>query len=264
MKAAGFSPRAWLVMGVLGVAGLLALRSALAPPGGAVMVFAASSLSDLLQEVARNFRDHTGGVVEYDFHSSALLKRKIDAGGRPDLFISASPVEVDALEKEGLVMARADLMKNRLVLLEKLSRPGWEERLRAGEELLRRPGTGRIALGDPGHVPAGRYGREALERLGLWGEVEGRLVRTIHVRQVLEYVKRGEADLGIAYRTDARAVEGVRVLWVFPEETHSAIVYVGASIQGGEHPRRAAEFLEYLKSRARRTVIERHGFLVPR
>ncbi|MCZ6601887.1 MAG: molybdate ABC transporter substrate-binding protein [Planctomycetota bacterium] len=237
------------------------IRHDAGPPGP--LVFAASSLTDYLEDAADRFRDHEGKAVRLHFGASAILKRQIEAGAGADLFVSASPAEIDALEKAGRVLRRADLMRNRLVLVERDSRPGWQERWEAGAKAVLRPEIDRVAIGDPDASPVGRYARQALTGMGLWEGLQGRLLKGVHARQALQYARSGEADLAIVYQTDARGVEGLRTIYAFPPEAHSPILYVGAVVQGGDQTDIAGDFLDYLAHRVRHGLIHEYGFSIP-
>ena len=255
--------RALLLAGLAALAGLLGVRI-LRPGGGdRPLVFAASSLTEFLIEADEFYQLDQGREVDLHFHASALLRRQIETGGGADLFISASPDEVDALEASGLVLARAPVARNRLVLVEREAREGWQERLLEGARVLEREDLGTLAIGEPETVPAGRYAREAMESLGVWDRIGPAAVRGTNVRQVLEYVRRGQADVGIVYRTDPRAGDGLRTIHVFAEETHSPILYVGAVVAGGRHPEKARAFLDWLSKPERNGLLRKHGFLVP-
>jgi molybdate transport system substrate-binding protein len=166
---------------------------------------------------------------------------------------------MDYLEQRHLVLAgsRRDLLGNRLVLIA----PGDSKvRLAAvpGMNLAGALGTGRLAMGDPGSVPAGIYGKAALEKLGVWSQVSDRVASAESVRAALALVSRGEAPLGIVYRTDALAAKGVRIVAEFPSDSHPPIVYPAALLSGASP--RAKQLLEFLGKPAAREILARHGF----
>jgi molybdate transport system substrate-binding protein len=201
--------------------------------------------------------------VTASYAGSSLLARQIERGAPADVFISADLDWMDYLASRGLIDARTrtDLLGNRLVLIVPAeSRIAVE--IVPGFPLAQLVGRQRLAIADPDHVPAGRYGRVALEKLGIWTSVENKLARGENVRAALNFVARGETPLGIVYRTDANAEKKVRVLAQFPAHTHPAIVYPAAVTAASKNPS-AAAFISYLKAPAARAVFERHGFTVP-
>lgn len=227
-----------------------------------VLAFAAASLTDVLGELGGQYRVRSGRTVTFSFAASSALARQIEAGARADLFVSADREWMDYLQQRGLIAAasRRDIAGNRLVLVAPADSPA---RIELGErvDLGRALGRGRLALADPDIVPAGRYARAALQRLGAWTAVEHAIARAENVRVALAYVARGEAPLGIVYETDARIEPRVRIVVRLPENTHPPIRYPAALTRtAGEE---AAGFLEFLGSAEARAVFERHGFTVP-
>ena len=253
--------RVLVVAGAALVVGLVATRLLAPPRGDRPVVFAASSLADFLLEAGEFYKLDRASDMDVHFGASTLLQRQIEKGGGADLFISASPREVDALAAAGLVAHRATLFRNRLVLIEREDREGWRERLQAGTKIFEGDALGTLAIGEPEVVPAGRYARDALRHIGAWDRVAPVVVRGTNVRQVLEYVRRGQADMGIVYRTDKRQGEGLRSIVVFDEATHPPIEYVGAIVKGGKHPELARSFLDWLAIPERRRLIRKHGFV---
>ncbi len=173
-----------------------------------------------------------------------------------DAFLSAGSKPMDQLEAEGLLrqQSRADLLRNSLVLIA----PGGSE-LR-GFEGLKGESVHLIALGDPASVPAGQYGKQTLEALHLYNEVQSKIVLGKDVRQVLTYVETGNADAGLVYATDVQGSRRVQVIAVAPENKHEPIVYPVAEIKNSRSPSEAHDFLAFLRSPAARAIFERHGF----
>jgi molybdate transport system substrate-binding protein len=250
-----------LLVAVLALGAPWHTRAADDPPAD-VLVFAAASLTDVLGELGEQYRTRTGRRVTFSFAASSALARQIEAGARADLFISADQEWMDYLQERGLIAAgsRRDIAGNRLVLIapaDSAVQVGFGERVDLGPAL----GTGRLALADPDIVPAGRYAKAALQRLGAWAGVENRLARAENVRVALAYVARGETPLGIVYETDARIEPRVRIVARLPEDTHPPIRYPAALTRtAGE---KAAGFLEFLGSAEARTVFDRYGFEAP-
>ena len=238
----------------------------LAAPGGAqaqdLLVFAAASLKDALDAALAEFRSAGGVPAKASYASSSTFARQIEQGAPADVFISASLEWMDYLEERALVQdgSRADLLGNELVLVAPQA-DGTDLDIAPGFDLLGALGGGRLAMGDPAHVPAGMYGREALETLGVWHEVEPLVVRADNVRAALALVARAEAPLGVVYRSDAVADAPVRVVDQFPAESHAPIIYPIAIMTESKRPA-AAELVDFLKSESAAPVFERFGFTV--
>ena len=252
-------PRAWRSA----LAGASVLAAALAGPAlGAerLLVFAAASLQGTVDAVARRFEARGGAAAAVSFASSSTLALQIERGAAADLLVSASPEWTDRLEAAGLLRpgTRGNLLGNRLVLVAPAPR-GAPVAIRRGFPLARLLGGGRLAMGDPGHVPAGRYAKAALERLGVWRTVADRVAGAADVRRALALVARGETPYGIVYATDAMAEHRVAVAGVFPEDSHPPIHYTVAVPAAGAHPQ-AEAFLGFLWTPAARAVFEARGF----
>ena len=255
-------PKRWILARAaapLAVAlGLCATVAAAEP----VVVLAAASLKDALEDAAAEWETRTDGEVALSFAGSAALARQVEAGAPADLFVSANEAWMDALEAGGLIRpeTRRDLMANRLVLIAH----GEAEPLEIGPgfDLPGRLGDGRLAMALVDAVPAGIYGREALTALGVWDEVAPRVAQADNVRAALALVARGEAPLGVVYATDARAEPRVSVMGVFPEDSHPPIAYPAAVVAESDHPE-AEAFLDHLSSPQALALYEARGFLPP-
>ncbi len=228
-----------------------------------VNVFAAASLVDALTEVSSAYRSVSVDSPRFSFAASSLLARQIEQQAPASVFISADEQSMDYLAERGLLAkgTRADLLANRLVLIGPADRPRKIE-IRSGFDLAGLLDGGRLAIGDPALVPAGRYAREALTKLGVWGQASTCLLAADSVRAALLYVERGEAPLGIVYATDASASRGVTVLGEFPAYSHRPIVYPIAIVGAGDTPA-ARAFVEYLRGPVARAIFERYGFYFP-
>ncbi len=227
-----------------------------------LLVFAAASLADALTQVDALFTARTGIAVKASLAASSVLARQIEAGAPADVFLSADPEWMDYLEKRGLLQrdSRRDLLGNALVLIAPRDSTV-RLHIAPGFNLAAALGDGRLATGDPDSVPVGRYARAALMRLGVWPQVSARLVAAENVRAALEYVARGEAPLGIVYRTDAQAESRVRVVGIFPEDTHPPIIYPVA-LTAGASPL-AARYAAFLgSSEAAQPIFARYGFVL--
>lgn len=245
-----------ILPGVLLATLSLAARPAMAEP---LTVFAAASLTDAMTAAGEVYERQTGEQLRFSFASSSTLARQIEAGAPADLYASANEKWMDWLETRGLVLpgTRTSPVANGLVLIApENDKPPKDESIENLPELL---GTqGRLAMGDPAHVPAGIYGMQALKSLGLWTRLRPRLAAADNVRAALALVERGEAPYGIVYATDAR-IAGVRVVEPFPDTAHSPITYPFALIGGG-NGKQAGKFLAFLTSEEGLAIFERFGF----
>ncbi|MFI0472699.1 molybdate ABC transporter substrate-binding protein [Halomonas sp. HMF6819] len=226
-----------------------------------VQIAAAASLTDAMNEAIAAFEATHDIDVTPVYASSSTLARQIDSGSPAEVFVSANVDWMDWLEAQGVdVSAREDLLQNRLALVS--ASDAAPETFTPGsgapiEDLL---GAGdRLSVGDPDHVPAGIYTRQALDTLGEWDALEPRLARASDVRAALALVERGETPAGVVYQTDAFASEAVRVLGLFPADSHDPITYPAALI--GESENDAAQTLrDWLKSDAALDIFEAYGF----
>ncbi|MGP9822722.1 molybdate ABC transporter substrate-binding protein [Salinarimonas sp. NSM] len=227
------------------------------------VVFAAASLRNALDDAAAAFQERTGSRIALSYAGSSALARQIEEGAPADLFVSASVEWMDHLAAAGLIReeSRVDLLGNRIALVAPAT-SDVEVTIAPGFDLAGALGPdGRLAMAETTAVPAGVYGRAALEHLGVWESVAERLAQSENVRAALALVSRGEVPLGIVYTTDATADENVRVVALFPEETHPPIVYPAALTRESESAV-AAEFLAFLRTPEARPLLERQGFAV--
>jgi molybdate transport system substrate-binding protein len=199
------------------------------------------------------------------FASSSTLARQIERGAPADLYIAANVKWMDYLQGRDAIDAgtRVNLLRNRLVPIA----PGSSQlsvRIQKGFPLDKLLGDGRLAMGDPDHVPAGIYGKAALVSLGVWQSVEPKVARADNVRAALALVARGEARLGIVYATDARGDPGVTVLGELPGGSYPDIVYPAAVTARAPNRIEAQKLLRFLRSREAGAIFERHGFTIVR
>lgn len=226
-------------------------------------VFAAASLTDALEEVGEAYGKRSGIAVRFSFAGSSALARQIESGAAADAFISADQEWMDYLAKRDLIVAatRAEVASNVLVLVAPAD-SRLSLKIAPGFALAEGIGPrGRLAMGDPQAVPAGRYAREALTALGVWDGVSRRTIAADNVRTALNFVALGEAPLGIVYATDVRGNDRVRVVDTFPPGLHEPITYPAAATTRGSA--RAWDFLQYLRGTEARAILVRHGFVVP-
>ncbi len=221
-----------------------------------LLVYAAASLTDALQEVARD----TGQKARFSFAASSTLARQIENGAPADIFASADEEWADYLARHGKLAAgtRTTLLSNRLVLIAPADRTTTAA-IAKGTDFAALLGNGRLATGDPAHVPVGKYARQALEWLDAWGTVEPKLARAESVRAAMALVERGEAPLGIVYATDAASNPRVKVVGMFPAESHPQIAYPFAIVAGRDTPA-ARAFMAALQSPGAKAIFRRHGF----
>jgi molybdate transport system substrate-binding protein len=244
---------------------LLAVCFVGAPAGAAdeekasITVFAAASLTNVLQELGDAFTKDSSTPVRFSFAASSALARQIENGSRADLFFSADLEWMDYLQSRKLIQpaTRHDVLGNQLVLIAPADSK-MVLKIEPHFALAATLGKGRLATGDPDSVPVGRYAHEALANLGVWDEVSARLVRADSVRSALAFVDRGEAALGIVYATDALIDKHVRVVDAFPPATHMPIIYPAALTMGAKPE--AAKFLAYIRGPAGNVAFQRYGF----
>ncbi len=242
-------------------AALLLLSGAALARAQEVTVFAAASLTNAMDEVSQVFSDKGLGKVTASYGASSTLAKQIENGAPADVFLSADAEWMDYLAERKLVdvHSRENLLGNTLVLVTPADAGMPQVDLTHGPGLAALLGNGRLATGDPAHVPAGKYAKEALTNLGQWTAVEPKLARANDVRSALVMVERAEAPLGIVYGTDAALSRKVKVLAVFPADSHAPIVYPAALVSGRETPT-AQVFLRFLKGEDARRIFSKYGF----
>ncbi|GAA4780147.1 molybdate ABC transporter substrate-binding protein [Stakelama sediminis] len=224
------------------------------------LVLAAASLQESMNAAADAWAraGHPRPVIS--FAGSSALARQIEAGAPADLFVSANERWMDVLQRDGRLMpgTRATFLGNHLVLITPVS-SNVRVTLKPGVNLAEIIGNGRLAMANPG-VPAGMYGQQALERLGLWASVVPKVVRADNVRSTLALVERGAAPFGIVYATDAKASKTVRVAGIFPDASHKPIRYPVAQLKTSTNPE-AAAFRNFLLSPKGKAIFRRYGFM---
>ncbi|MCC3306706.1 molybdate ABC transporter substrate-binding protein [Sneathiella sp. HT1-7] len=226
-----------------------------------VVVFAAASTSEAVSALGSVFEKRTGFPVIASFAGSGTLARQIKEGAPADIFISANLSWMDYLEQAALIEKGSliTIASNNLILVA------------PNEAMLPDPfkfenfpailGSGRLAIGNPAHVPAGTYAKAALESLGLWKKIEGNLVMLPNVRAVLALVERGEAPFAIIYETDMRLARNIQLAAIFPRSSHPAISYAMAKIKGNDG-HSTDLFYKFVRSAEGQEILRRHGFLV--
>jgi len=246
---------------LLAVLATFAALPASAQSGQPLTVFAAASLKESLDEAARRYQDATGVTVRVSYAASSTLARQLEQGAPAGVFISADLEWMDHVQQRDLLApgSRRDLLGNQLVLIAPAGNPVRVDLERSGALALAL-GDKRLAVGQTASVPAGKYAREALEHLGHWDGVRGRLAESDSVRAALMLVSRAEAPLGIVYASDAKADPKVRVVATFPASSHAPIVYPVAALKKGGA--QAEAFVAWLASPAAKPIFVERGFSV--
>jgi molybdate transport system substrate-binding protein len=230
--------------------------------GRDVLVFAAASLKNALDDVAAQWQRETGKKAVISYAASNTLIKQIEQGAPADIFVSADLDWMDYGQQKGLIKpeTRANLLGNRIVLVAPKD-SNISVAIAPGFDLAGLLKGGRLAMGNVDAVPAGKYGKAALEKLGVWDSVKDKVAPAESVRAALVLVSRGEAPLGIVYQTDAASDPSVKIAGVFPESSHPPIIYPIAMTKDGSHPD-AQAFFNYIRSAAARPAFERQGFTV--
>ena len=227
-----------------------------------IVVFAAASLKEALDDAVRAYDRQSGDTVKISYAASSTLAKQIESGAPADVFISADLEWMDYLQQHGLIKppTRRNLLGNRLVIVAP-AESDLKLDIKLGFDLAGALKGGRLAMADPDSVPAGKYGKAALEKLGVWNSVQAAVAPAENVRAALLFVSRGEAPLGIVYATDAAADPRVMIAGAFPEDTHPPIIYPAAVTADSKNPG-AARLLDFLVSPAARPIFEKRGFTV--
>ncbi len=230
---------------------------------GPVVVFAAASLKGALDGIAAGWTAKSGVEVKTSYAASSALAKQIEGGAPADLFISADLDWMDYIEKKNLVQAgtRGNLLGNAIVLVAPKDWTKGDVKIELNFPLADLLGNGRLAIANVAAVPAGKYAKAALEKIGVWNSVANKVAEAENVRAALALVARGEAPLGIVYSTDAAAEPGVKIVGTFPEDSHPPIVYPAALLVNSKGTR-VEEFLRYLAGPEAKAVFEKNGFIV--
>lgn len=247
----------------LGLAAMAGLAPAAARAQAPLVVFAAASLKNALDEVAADWAKQSGRPMpRISYAASSTLARQMEQGAPVDLFVSADLDWMDYAQGKGLIRpdSRVNLLGNRIVLVVPRASTLTELPITA-EGLSRALAGGRLATGNVEAVPVGKYGKAALEKLGAWSAVKDSLAQAESVRAALLLVSRGEAPVGLVYATDAAADPGVRIVATFPADSHPPIVYPAALTKESTHADGRA-FLDFLRGAAARKAFEKQGFTV--
>ena len=232
----------------------------------ALTVFAAASLTDALRDLGGQWAARGHAAPRFSFAASSALARQIEQGAPADLFMSADEAWANYLQERSLLAnaTRSSPLGNALVLIAPANAARSMELVRGSDLAALLGPTGRIATGDPAHVPVGRYAQAALTWMGQWAALAPRLARADNVRAALLLVERGEAPLGIVYATDAAASAGVRVIGTFPAESHEPVTYPFALTRRAEGNAQARALLAFLTGPEAAPAWQRFGFSLAR
>jgi len=226
-----------------------------------IIVAAGASLTEAINELIPLYCAKEGNVkIIATYGSSGSFQKQIEQGAPVDLFISASPKQILALDKEGLLVAGStqNLLYNSLLLITPRDRTGITSFADAGTGKIRQ-----IAIGEPSSVPAGQYAAQIFDSLGILDEVKAKSVYAKDVRQVLAYVESGEVDAGVVYATDAALSKSIRIAAKAPNGSHDPVVYPAAIVKASVNQEATAKFLKWLAGPDARAVFSRYGFALP-
>ncbi len=243
------------------LAGLPACRRSDPPANTPVTVFVGAGMADALYELADRFQTETGTPVRISAAASGVLRRQLQAGAACDVFISADAFEMDAADRDGLIKpaTRRPVAANTLVVVACApDASAWQDLTPLDD-----PSTGKIAMGDPAYVPAGRYAKRALEAAGLWPRVQDRLVLADSVRVAAKYVELHQANVGLVYATDAARMADCTVVWQVPADASGEVAFPAAVCARSLSPH-AEAFLTFIRSDSAGEVWSRWGFRRPK
>ncbi|WP_300753324.1 molybdate ABC transporter substrate-binding protein [uncultured Brachyspira sp.] len=225
-----------------------------------ILVLAAASLTDVLTELANNYKTETGTQVTFSFASSGALQSQIESGAPADIFFSAAQKQMDALQEKDLIdtNTRKDLLENKVVLItpsnSKLNIKSFTDITNAD--------VAKVGLGEPKSVPVGQYSEEILSNLSILDAVKQKAVYGSDVRNVLSWVEIGEVDCGIVYATDAKIAKDINIIAEAPEGTHKKVIYPIAVIKSSQNKEEALKFIDYISSDKSIETFKAYGFTV--
>lgn len=240
---------------------LMAPSTVVAQSNTTLLVSAAASLKETLEEIKTNYQQSKPGVtINYNFGASGALLQQIQQGAPADIFISAAKKQVDTLDQAGQLVkgTRSNLARNRLVLIV----PRDVKNVTSFFNLTR-DDIKKIAIGEPRSVPAGQYAEQVLKQLRIYDKIKPKFVFANNVRQVLAAVESGNADAGLVYRTDAAISNKVKTVVAASETYHAPIIYPVAVLRQSKNQQAAREFVQYLSGDQAQAVLRKYGFLKP-
>ncbi|WP_020004333.1 molybdate ABC transporter substrate-binding protein [Brachyspira innocens] len=225
-----------------------------------ILVLAAASLTDVLTELANNYKTETGTIVTFSFASSGALQSQIESGAPADIFFSAAQKQMDALQQKDLIdtNTRKDLLENKVVLIapsnSKLNIKSFTD--------ITNSDVSKVGLGEPKSVPVGQYSEEILSNLSILDTIKQKSVYGSDVRNVLSWVEIGEVDCGIVYATDAKIAKDINIIAEAPEGTHKKVIYPIAVIKSSQNKEEALKFIDYISSDKSIETFKAYGFTV--
>uniref|UniRef100_UPI003F4B9D58 molybdate ABC transporter substrate-binding protein n=1 Tax=Brachyspira catarrhinii TaxID=2528966 RepID=UPI003F4B9D58 len=225
-----------------------------------ILVLAAASLTDVLTELANNYKTETGITVTFSFASSGALQTQIEAGSPADIFFSAAQKQMDALQEKDLIDTdtRKDLLENKVVLI---SPTNSTLNIKSFTDMTNANIT-KIGLGEPKSVPVGQYSEEILSNLSILDTVKQKAVYGSDVRNVLSWVRTGEVDCGIVYATDAQIANDINIIAEAPEGTHKKVIYPIAIVKSSANKEEAKKFIDYISNDKAAEAFKNYGFTV--
>lgn len=228
--------------------------------GAEVQVFAAASLTNCLDEIIASYQAQSNHHIVAVYEASGTLREQIEAGADCDIFLSANQKHMDILEEEGVIdpASRKNLLGNDLTLIASADK----ENIVTDVQSLLQDEIAYVVIGEPSEVPAGEYAQEMLEHLGIWEDIQDKLVFAKNVRSVLTYVDGGDADCGLVYHTDALELKNGVIIGNAPEGSYTAVNYPSAILKEAPQMEAAADFYAYLSSDTAKAIFEQYGFTV--
>lgn len=223
-----------------------------------ILVLAAASLTDVLNELATSYKEITGVTVTFSFASSGALQTQIESGSPADIFFSAAQRQMNALEEKDLIETdtRKNLVENKVVLITPVNSA---LNIKSFNDMAN-PNVQKIGLGEPKSVPVGQYSEEILSNLSILDIVKPKAVYGSDVRNVLSWVETGEIDCGIVYETDAKIANNINIVTQAPEGSHRKVIYPIAVIKSSQNKEEAQKFIDYISTDSSMEVFNKYGF----
>lgn len=225
-----------------------------------IYVLAAASLTDVLTELANNYKQKTSTEIIFSFASSGALQAQIEASAPADIFFSAAQKQMNALEEKGLIDSetRKDLLENKVVLI---SPKNSNLNIKSFTDITN-SNVKKLGLGEPKSVPVGQYSEEILSNLSILDIAKEKAVYGSDVRNVLDWVETAEVDCGIVYATDAKIAKNINIIAEAPEGTHKKVIYPISIIKSSQNKEEAKKFIEYISTYKSKEIFQNYGFTV--
>lgn len=225
-----------------------------------IYVLAAASLTDVLTELANNYKKETSTEIIFSFASSGALQAQIEASAPADIFFSAAQKQMNALEEKGLIDSetRKDLLENKVVLI---SPKNSNLNIKSFTDITN-SNVKKLGLGEPKSVPVGQYSEEILSNLSILDIAKEKAVYGSDVRNVLDWVETAEVDCGIVYATDAKIAKNINIIAEAPEGTHKKVIYPISIIKSSQNKEEAKKFIEYISTEKSKEIFQNYGFTV--